>query len=295
VKRNLMRWILLFPAALALAGCLDMQKVVHVRPDGSGYVEERMLMKGEAVAMLKSMTQATEEGGSGAESQLLDREKLAATAAAMGPGVTLASAEAISTPDGEGYVARYDFTDINQLVLDPNPKGPGDQGDGAPGSAGDAAPPEAGDAEGAKSDSPESVRFELRKGDQPTLIVTSPQPQGSAGADEGSDDEAQGALPEGPDREMAIKMMQQMFKGMHVAVQVEVEGDIVKTNATYRDGSRVTLVDISFDSILADPKRFEQLVVAQPKGIEEAKAMMQGIPGIKVETNDPVEIQFAAQ
>jgi hypothetical protein len=290
--RTPMRWMVTFVAALTLAGCLDMQKSVHVRADGSGYVEERMVMKGETVAMLKNMAQMDGEAGSKADFQLLDRDKLAEAAKTMGPGVTLASAEAISTPDGEGYVARYAFTDVNQLALDPNPNEGSDK-DGAPPDQPGPTPTPAGANTAGQAEARESVRFELRKGDQPVLVVSSPKPPPTASQDSTAPDGPEAGLPEGPERQMAIQMMQQMFKGMRLAVQVEVEGDIVETNAAYRDGSRVTLVDIAFDRILADPERFERLVLAQPRGIQEARALMQGLPGVEVEIADPVEIRFA--
>jgi hypothetical protein len=89
--------------------------------------------------------------------------------------------------------------------------------------------------------------------------------------------------------------MQKMFKGMHAAVRIEVEGEITDTNARFRDGSRVTLMDIQLDQILADPERLERLAMVQPQGVEQVKALMKDLPGVKVELNDTVEIRFAPE
>jgi hypothetical protein len=87
-----------------------MQKLVHVKPDGSGFVEERLLMTREALRMMQGMARTAAQPGDDAGFQLLDKDRLATQAVAMGPGVTLISAEALSTPEGEGYVARFAFT-----------------------------------------------------------------------------------------------------------------------------------------------------------------------------------------
>ena len=87
-------------------------------------------------------------------------------------------------------------------------------------------------------------------------------------------------LPDGPEGQMALQMMRQMFKGMHVAVEVEVEGEIIETNAGFREGSRVTLMDIQFDQILADPERFKRLASARNPGqlTSESLARRQDFP-----------------
>jgi hypothetical protein len=289
-----LRWVLAVAAAAALSGCLDVEKLVHVRPDGSGYVEERMLMKRETLAMMQGMARMAAQSGDQGQPLLLDRERLAAAAAALGPDVTLASAEALSTPEAEGYVARYSFPDINRLTLDQTPQDP---------AAADAALPGTGPAHVGPGGLPgngapnrqrrETIAFELRKGDRPLLIVQSPNGDRPPLPALEEPKAPLGTPPEGPEREMALKMMQQMFQGMRVAVQVEVEGEIIETNASFRDGSRITLVDIRFDRILADPDRFERLVLAQPEGVAEVKALMQDLPGVKVEPNNRVEIRFA--
>ncbi len=297
MMRDALRWLLLVTAAAGLGGCLDMEKVVHVKPDGSGFVEERMLMKREAIAMMQGMATMASQPGGGGGFKLLDRDRLAAEAAGMGAGVTLTSVEALSTPAGEGYVARFAFTDINQLTLDQNPNQPG-SGDAAQASPpGHASAADIDDGGAAAHEAParkkEAIRFEFHKGDQPVLVIRSPKDAEAPTGDATTADAASEPLPDGPEGQMALQMMQQMFKGMHVAVNVEVEGEIIETNAGFRQGSRVTLMDIQFDQVLADPERFKRLASAQPEGIEQVKALMKDLPGVKVELNDPVEIRFA--
>jgi len=305
MRRGPLSWVWVAVAALGLGGCLDMEKVVRVNPDGSALVEERMLMQRDALALMQGMAKMTSQTGGEGGFQLLDPARLAAEAAAMGPGVTLISAEALSTPQGEGYIARFAVADINQLSLDQNPNQPategaaqsGPPGAGAMGGTQDRAAgrPASGPASGpAVGSQParEAIRFELQKGARPLLVIRSPKAD-QAGQEGGTAAVAKDPLPEGPEGQMALQMMQQMFKGMHVAVYVEVNGEILETNAGFRDGSRVTLMDIQFDQILADPVRFKRLASAQPEGMEQIKALLKDLPGVKVELNDPVQIRFA--
>jgi hypothetical protein len=296
MMRQALRWVLFAIVAVGLSGCLDMEKVVHVRPDGSGFVEERMLMKKEALSMMQGMAKMAAQPGSEGKFELLDPDRLTAEAAAMGQGVSLVSAEALSSPEGEGYVARFAFTDVNQLTMDQNPNQPASgaaahTGPSKADSAGDTQVPGAAAGE-IPARKKEAIRFEFRKGEPSVLIIRSPKEE-DAPPGEAAAEAAPAPLPDGPEGEMALQMMQQMFKGMHVAVHIEVDGEILETNASFRDGHRVTLMDIQFDQILADPERFKRLASAQPEGMEQVKALMKDLPGVKVELNDPVEIRFA--
>jgi hypothetical protein len=283
MMHQVLRWVLVAVATAGLGGCLDMEKLVHVKADGSGFVEERILIKREALAMMQGMAKMGGQPGAETSVKLIDPEKLAAEAAAMGPGVSLVSTEALSTPEAEGYVARFAFTDINQLILDQNPKDP---------AAGDDA--QAGGGPEAASSASEAIRFELRPGAAPVLVVHTP-------ADTAKDPAAvspeakDSVLPEGPEGDMAMQMMQQMFQGMRVVVAIEVEGEIQETNAAFREGSRVTMLDIEFEQLLKDPERFRRFAASQPEGVGEVKALMKDMPGVKIEPAETVEIQFAPQ
>ena len=63
-----------------------------------------------------------------------------------------------------------------------------------------------------------------------------------------------------------MMMMQQMFKDMKISLAVEVAGRIVETNAEYRDGSRVTLMEMDFNKVLAEPGEVQS---AQPGEAED--------------------------
>ena len=60
----------------------------------------------------------------------------------------------------------------------------------------------------------------------------------------------------------AMAMMKMMMKGLFVDVSLNVNGRILKSNATYVNGSRVTLMQIDFDKLLADETGLQKLQAA---------------------------------
>jgi hypothetical protein len=90
----------------------------------------------------------------------------------------------------------------------------------------------------------------------------------------------------------AAEMMKVMFKDMSISIAILVEGRIIKTNATYQDKSRITLVDMDFGKIFENEKAFEKLNAVQPNTIEDMKDLVKGIKGLKIEMNNPVEVVF---
>ncbi len=182
------------------------------------------------------------------------------------------SAKKIDNEKGTGFVATYAFTDINKLKLDQNP------GDAMPTPGGKKAP--GGPGESKK----EPVTFKFTKGSPAELTVKMPVPDMKA-VDKKKDQ------PEGME-EMAMQMMGQMFKDMKVTIAIEVAGAIKETNAEYKDGSRVTLMEMDFNKLLANPEKFKKLAKENPKTLQESKALMKGIDGVKVETAPEVKIKF---
>lgn len=267
-------------AALVIGGCLDMTTVVHVAPDGSGVVEERLLIKKEVAEMMRSMGEAM---GSDAQrppdSPVLDPQELAQSAQAMGYGVRLLTVEPLETDKGLGYIARFAFEDINQLRLNQNPADRAHAQEGA-----------------AQAQEKEPIRFAFQSGPEPVLIIRPPKRRVSL-ADDG---ESTAAAPETPPAPMddpesrdELMMMQQLLDGLRIKIMVETETEILETNATWRDGQRVTLMALDFSKLLADPVRLKTFADSGARSVEDAKALMQGIPGIEVDLAPEIRIRMA--
>ena len=56
-----------------------------------------------------------------------------------------------------------------------------------------------------------------------------------------------------------MQMMKTMFQGFKVAIDLEVEGKIVKTNADYVNGSRITLLEIDMAGLFEDEAKLKAL------------------------------------
>ena len=81
-------------------------------------------------------------------------------------------------------------------------------------------------------------------------------------------------------------MMKMMMRGLFVDVTLAVDGRIVKTNAPYVSGSKVTLAQMDFDTLLASPDAMTKLQQASdPKQLKD-------IPGLKLITDPKVTIEF---
>lgn len=257
-----------------LTGCLQIEKTVKLKIDGSGTVEETVVMSKAMVEQMKQMGKQF-AAGFGAEAKpktpekefsLLDEDKLKKEAAQMGEGVTFVSAKKVTTETGEGYTAIYAFKDINTLKLDQNPQS------AAPKMGPDSGQPE----------KKEIIGFQFTKGTPAVLTITMPPPNFKK-KDAAKKDKTDAA---------ATQMAMQFFKDMKISIAVEVAGKITETTASNRDGARVTLMEMDFNKLLADPKKFEEFTANEPESLEDAKKILKGIPGVNIETNPQVTVKF---
>ena len=100
--KKLIRLPVLFLSTLLLWGCFQVDTVVRVKKDGSGTIEERMVMGGMFVAQMKMMSaQMGAMGGEaagGGEFNLLEEDKLRSRFFHMGEGVAFGK---VPTPTHE--------------------------------------------------------------------------------------------------------------------------------------------------------------------------------------------------
>ena len=267
-------------ALTTLTGCIELETVVRVSPDGSGTVSERMILSSAVVEQMKAMSAelaamqgiSTDKALEGFD--VVDRGRLEKRAAAMGDGVTLEKIEPLAADWGKGYAARYRFTDINGLRIDQNPSSAVPTGPAL------------------EPVSHEVLAFRFVPGSKAALTVTMPDPE-PPGSALGIEDDTEGeGFPPGEAAEEAEEQMREMFRDLHVAVVLEVDGEIVATNATHREGSRITLMELDFSKILEDPEKFEAMQNSQPQTLEEAKEIMADLPGVKVEMEREITVTF---
>ena len=88
-------------------------------------------------------------------------------------------------------------------------------------------------------------------------------------------------------------MFRQMLAGAHLSIFVEPVGQIVRTSSPYADGPRVTLIDLDLDQLLNDQTVLARLQAALTP--EDVKAILKDIPGVTVNLDPEITIEFAPQ
>jgi len=258
---------------LFLAGCFQTTTVVRVNPDGSGTVEEKMLLGKKMVARINEMMRglAGDTGEKPKPLEIFEPDKLREKARTMGAGVTYRSGEKVETAEYTGYTATYAFTDINRLQLSRESGAPTGE------SKADSLP----------------LTFHFRKGSPATLTIVQTRSP-AAGKTAAAPAEEPGPAPAVEPRmsDADAEQFAEMITGMKFVVAVEVNGTIVSTNATHRSGNRLTILDLDLEKLGAAAPELEKLSRLQSGSMEDARELAGKIPGLLVDLNDTVTVVF---
>jgi hypothetical protein len=265
-----LRVLLAFVSVVSLTACLDSTTLVKLNADGSGTVEQTTLMN---VAALKAMMPGAEKqmGAGGVNKADLER-----TAARMGKGVRLVSAEPFKNAAGyEGSKAIFAFDDINQVQVNQGPS-------------------MSGSTDGKMSTEPtanDPVKFKFTRsgGTSSLTIAFVDKPGEAAKTDTGANPMADMDLT----NPMMMGMLKSMFAGFKLNIALEVAGSIVKTNAEYVNGSRLTLLEMDMDSLLADEAKLKALQgkLGPDASLSAVKPYLKDIKGIKVD-GPTINVEF---
>ncbi len=263
------RVLLALIISVALTGCINSTTLIKVKPDGSGTVEQITLLN---AAALKSMMPGMEKTGQAPN--VVNKADLERTAARMGKGVRLLSAEPTKGANGfEGVKAIFEFDDINQVQVsqDLNMSGSSD---------------------GRMSSEPtqdDPVKFKLTRtgGTSVLTIAFTDKPGGGAKPSQDAGDMPDLTNP------MMMNMIKTMFKGFTINIDLEVVGSIVKTNAEYVSGPRITLLEMDMEALLADEAKFKALQgkLGPDASLSELKPYLKDIKGIKVD-GPTISVEF---
>lgn len=90
------------------AGCFQHTIRVAVHADGSGSISVRQVLSKETLAVLQQQT---------GKRPVFNEAQIKEFAAQYGPNVYPIVVREISLPEGQGYLAIYEFTDINQVRI----------------------------------------------------------------------------------------------------------------------------------------------------------------------------------
>jgi hypothetical protein len=271
--------------AASSVGCLGIDILVKVKGDGSGTIEESLTMNPTALAeMAQTMKSAgadsakVKDASKMTDKELMsgpfDPEELKKQAAQMGEGVTFVSATPIREKDRMGTKAVFSFKDLNLLKVNQKPMA--------------AAGP------GGKSSEEDKLKFSLTKqGKNSVLKVISKAPAPKAAAAKPKETPPPGM--EGMEKmgEQMFEMMKPMLKGLRITIGVEVDGTVVKTNSAYVSGNRVTYMDMDFGALLADEKALKAFGEDMDGSLDQQKAALAKVKGMKIHLEPEMFVEFA--
>jgi hypothetical protein len=249
------RIALLCAVSLVASGCVNSSILVKLAPDGSGTIEQTMLVNLAAVkGLLAGMGGGQKDVGG-----ILNEAEFKRTAERM--GVRPVSLTPMKEGNFEGAKAIYAFDDITKIRVDQDPQMSGGTGAGS-----------------GKSQSPFRFTF-ARQGGLSVLTIS---------VDEKITATASDKVQEAPLLDQVdpavMQMVKTMFEGFKVAVDLEVGGKIVKTNADYVNGSRVTLLELEAAKIFQDEGKLKALQSKIRPGatLSELRPYLKDIQGVKI-------------
>lgn len=262
-----------FLLVITLTGCLRVNSTINVNPDGSGTIVETVFMKGEVLDMIRQFASSFDESGEAEQFSFYKEEEQKNKAGDYGEGVVFLKGEEISETGWEGYKVTYSFSDINKLKLDPSPDNKVNLGD---------------EVTEEVEDKRQFITFNFKKGTPSELNITFPLRD----FDENTSTEVTETAENDTTDENMTEMFKRMFDGMRVSVNVNVKGDITETNASFVEGSKITLMDIDFTNLIMNEDAIKKMESKKPESIEEFREITKDIEGIIIEFNDQVKVKF---
>jgi hypothetical protein len=265
-----MIWIrsaLVTVTVLPLAGCFQAATVIKVKADGSGTIEQRLLITDAAMEQMRAF--AILGGGNAPNADPTSEAQARSLAGSLGPGVTYVSSTPITADRAQGRDSVYAFTDITKLHISEQPSLP----TGPISPAGSTNAGELTFALTHESDGNAVLRVQVPKFN----VLPNGGPNGGSFA---------------PTAQQ-IDMVKGLLAGARLTVDIEPAGRLVRTTSPFADGNRVTLVDVDFDKAVADPDLVTKL--QSPKTAEEVKQAVTSLPGVKITLDPEISITFAPQ
>ncbi len=268
-------FLMIFP--ILLTSCVNTSTIIHIHPNGSGTIEEILVIRKDIATGLDHMDERTKKFGKNGKSKspgiakmMMNRKAIEKRAKKMGEGVRLKSLQSISEKDGVGYKAIYSFKDISKIKLEQNP------GNKLPGTAG---------KKGGRVD--ENIRFGFKKGKVSELIIKRPIKAKSAITKTRKKTKKDKKIDK-----MQFDVLKKVFEGFRMRIVVKVKGRLIETNATHRKKNTIILVNLDFEKMLKKPEILRQISDKDAKSVENIKDQLSKIPGVQIEVKEKVVVKF---
>ena len=243
-------------------GCISSGVTVKVNKDGSGEIIQTFQIKRDFVGFLSMTEEPTDPN-------LIDREALELTAQSMGEGVTLT--KVVPMPDNSpyaGYTAYFKFKDISAIKVSASPS----------------TSPEAVDDE-----NNDWVSFDFNKGttSKLTMYISGITDEDT---DESQNPEDSEELEASADAGLGDQL-KEIYKDMHYWMTFEFNGKITDTNASFVDGSKITIFDMNFEKIVENDELFKKVTNDDPGSMKEYKEELASA-GVFIDDQEKIVVSF---
>jgi hypothetical protein len=261
---------------MLIPGCIEISTLVKVNKDGSGTVEETVFISKEIIEMISELEKAFMEDTSDYQPfKFYNEDELRSQAKQFGDEVIYVSSRSIERDDKEGYLVMYEYRDLNRLRINQNPNS--------------RVKLESFEDEAEVEE--ELITFSYIKGTPNEIRIQMPAEEFVKDTTEETAEVTESDVVQQDTSEMD-EQIAKVFKDLRVSMWVDVEGEITKTNAEYVKGSRITLLDIDFGKLLENTDKLQEFREADPQNFEEVKAILKNIPGVEVDLNEVITIQY---
>lgn len=262
--------------SMFLTGCLQVNTTVNLNKDGSGTIEETVIMKDAVINMVKEFA-ASFDSTNSEEFEMFKEDELISKAKNYGDGVKYLSGEKVKVKGYQGFKAVYSFSDINKIKINPSPENKVPFGD------------DLGEDETATMD--DLLKFDFNKGNPSTLVINFPKHEEDKSEAEETNEEST-EFEDSTFTEETEQKMIEMFDGMKINVSFNFNNSIKETDASFVDGNKITLLEVDFSEVIKHKDVLEKLQNSKPETMEQFKEVIGDLPGIKVEFKEKVTIKF---
>ncbi len=258
--------------SILFCGCLEVETTINLNKDGSGTIEEKVLMNSDFAEMLSGFNlKDAEDTTQSGKFTLFKPEELRSDAKNYGEDVKYVSGKEIKENGREGYRAVYSFQNISQLKIDNDPS----------------SKVSVSQTNNQNKEPKEFITFAYSGSNPSELIIKMPKPN----FDDSSETTVENKDTTNANNPLAKEFMN-LMKDFRFALQLHINGNIKSTNATYVDGSNITLLDVAFDKLLQNKDKLEKLNNLKNQNIDELRKLIKDVPGIKLELNESINVKY---
>jgi hypothetical protein len=258
---------------LVFTGCIEVKTLITVNKDGSGTIEETMVMSEQVVEMMKGFSAAfTSDSTQQQDFNIFDENNLKERAGSLGKGVTYVSGEKIEEGNKKGFRALYAFKNLDDISLKKIPQ------NDIPLNI----------TEAAGSD----LIFKFKKGSPSEIFISFPEMEDSASFSEEGTDSAEFDSPDSSGDSTFTEEALDLMKDLSISLIMRTNGSIAESNAAYVEGPEVTLFQLDFNKLLDSKEDLQELFKLKSRNMEKIKDLLKNIPGIKIETSKEIFIKF---